>query len=56
MNNLTPEQLKRIDTRAQRQRYKDTDGEEGKLSLYIRIGTCRFRIGSTDPQSIPQPA
>jgi hypothetical protein len=39
MNNLTPEQLKRIDTRAQRQRYKDTDGEEGKLSLYIRIGT-----------------
>ena len=36
---LTPDQLKRIDTRAQRQRYKDTDGEESKLSLYIRIGT-----------------
>jgi hypothetical protein len=39
MKELTPDHIKRIDTRAQRQRYKDTDGEEGKLSLYIRIGT-----------------
>jgi hypothetical protein len=39
MKELTPDHIKRIDARAQRQRYKDTDGEEGKLSLYIRIGT-----------------
>jgi hypothetical protein len=39
MKELTPDHIKRMDTRAQRQRYKDTDGEEGKLSLYIRIGT-----------------
>jgi hypothetical protein len=35
---LTPEQLKRIHTRADRQKYKDSDGETGKLSLFIRIG------------------
>jgi hypothetical protein len=36
---MTPEIKKRIDARCERQKYKDTDGEEGKLGLYIRVGT-----------------
>jgi hypothetical protein len=35
---LTPDQLKRINARAERQKYKDSGGETGKLSLFIRIG------------------
>ena len=36
---LTPDRLKRINARADRQKYKDSGGETGKLSLFIRIGT-----------------
>jgi hypothetical protein len=36
---MTPAQLKRIDARCDRQKYKDSDGEAGELGLSIRIGT-----------------
>lgn len=39
---LTEAQLQRNDARAERQKYKNSDGEEGNLSLCIRIGTSLF--------------
>ena len=36
---MTPDIKKRIDARCERQKYKDSDGKEGKLGLYIRVGT-----------------